>query len=98
MVAIKWQPLGCYRLEEAAMEFPAPLAAACPSGPNRFVVPVTGVRTPDPFTHRRFRDEFSRCRLPRAVARGPAPPAGAREGVHPLPRRAQRRPAQAAHG
>ena len=37
------------------MGFPVVLAAACPSGPNRFVGLVTGVRTPDPFTHRRFR-------------------------------------------
>ena len=37
------------------MGFPVVLAAACPSGPNRFVGLVTGVRTRDPFTHRRFR-------------------------------------------
>jgi len=56
------QLFGCYKvatkqllLTEAAVGFPAVWTAACPSGPNRFVGLVTGVRTPDPFTHRRFR-------------------------------------------
>jgi len=41
MVAIQWQLFGCYPSEEeAVMEFLASPAAACPSAPNRFVVPV----------------------------------------------------------